>query len=168
MQPDVTWDGDSQQRFLDRIAAESARLGRLVDDLLDFSAIESVFVNLLNNAFGHNPPGTQVRVSAGSGPAEVAISVQDDGQGMPPELAAAPFDPARRPRASTGAGLGLSIAKGIVQAHGGMLEPAVLSKGTCFSVYLPVEGETLEARQADRRPATEAGATGAGATGAGR
>ena len=41
MQPDVTWDGDSQQRFLDRIAAESARLGRLVDDLLDFSAIES-------------------------------------------------------------------------------------------------------------------------------
>ena len=41
LQPDVTWDRDSQQRFLDRIAAESARLGRLVDDLLDFSAIES-------------------------------------------------------------------------------------------------------------------------------
>ena len=115
MQPDVTWDRDSQQRFLDRIAAESARLGRLVDDLLDFSAIESgimrlqrdwcdirlvieaaiaclppenakavtlacdpglpvvwadhdrmeqVFVNLLNNAFGHNPPGTVVEVTA--------------------------------------------------------------------------------------------------------
>jgi len=70
---------------------------------------------------------------------------------------AAPFDPARRPRASTGAGLGLSIAKGIVQAHGGMLEPAALAKGTCFSVYLPVEGETLEARQTDRKPATGAG-----------
>src|SRR5579864_7046510 len=115
MLKDVTWDGDSQQRFLDRIAAESARLGRLVDDLLDFSAIESgilrlqrdwcdiglvldaavaclppagaamievvcdpslpvvwadhdrleqVFVNLLDNAIGHNPPGTQVRVTA--------------------------------------------------------------------------------------------------------
>ena len=115
LQTDVTWDRDSQQRFLDRIAAESARLGRLVDDLLDFSAIESgtmrlqwdwcdirlvvaaaiaclppasaalveltcdpglpvvwadhdrleqVFVNLLNNAFGHNPPGTRVRVTA--------------------------------------------------------------------------------------------------------
>jgi signal transduction histidine kinase len=192
MQPDVTWDGDSQQRFLDRIAAESARLGRLVDDLLDFSAIESgimrlqrdwcdirlvieaaiaclplpnakevtltcdpalpvvwadhdrmeqVFVNLLNNAFGHNPPGTRVRVTGEAGPAEVVISVQDDGLGLPPELAAAPFDPAHRPRTSTGAGLGLSIAKGIVQAHGGMLEPAALAKGTCFSVYLPVEGE---------------------------
>ena len=192
LQPDVTWDRDSQQRFLDRIAAESARLGRLVDDLLDFSAIESgimrlqrdwcdirlvieaaiaclppehakevtldcdaglpvvwadhdrmeqVFVNLLNNAFGHNPPGTKVQVTAEAGPAEVVISVQDDGLGLPPELAAAPFEPARRPRTSTGAGLGLSIAKGIVQAHGGMLEPATVAKGTCFSVYLPVEGE---------------------------
>ncbi len=230
LQPDVTWDGDSQQRFLDRIAAESARLGRLVDDLLDFSAIESgimrlqrdwcdirlvleaaiaclprdnaasvsltcdaglpvvwadhdrmeqVFVNLLNNAFGHNPPGTQVEVTVVAGPCEVAISVLDDGLGMPPELAAAPFEPARRPRTtatthppatttttthatasngasdgrtgsrkSAGAGLGLSIAKGIVQAHGGRLELTALPKGTCFSVYLPVEAEVLEAARA--------------------
>jgi signal transduction histidine kinase len=41
LQQDVTWDTESQQRFLSRIAAESARLGRLVNDLLDFSAIES-------------------------------------------------------------------------------------------------------------------------------
>ena len=242
LQPDVTWDGDSQQRFLDRIAAESARLGRLVDDLLDFSAIESglmrlqpdwcdirlvleaaiaclprdnaasvsltcdaglpvvwadhdrmeqVFVNLLNNACGHNPPGTRVQVIAVAGLGEVAISVIDDGLGMPPELAVAPFEPARRPRTTTtttttattqttvattsngtsrvasngasqgtsnesthgrasssknaGAGLGLSIAKGIVQAHGGRLELTALPKGTCFSVYLPVEAEVLDA-----------------------
>jgi len=216
LQPDVTWDGDSQQRFLDRIAAESARLGRLVDDLLDFSAIESgimrlqrdwcdirlvieaaigcqppdhaestelacdailpvvwadhdrmeqVFVNLLNNAFGHNPPGTRVRVIVEAGPAEVVISVLDDGLGMPPELAVAPFEPARRPRLavaasngssgsgssgssgrkSAGAGLGLSIARGIVHAHGGRLELAAQPKGTCFRVYLPVEAEVLEA-----------------------
>ncbi|HEY2491068.1 MAG TPA: ATP-binding cassette domain-containing protein, partial [Streptosporangiaceae bacterium] len=144
LQPDVTWDRESQQRFLDRIAAESARLGRLVDDLLDFSAIESgimrlqrdwcdirlvieaaiaclppehakevtldcdtglpvvwadhdrmeqVFVNLLNNAFGHNPPGTRVQVTVEAGAAEVVISVLDDGLGLPPELAAAPFEP---------------------------------------------------------------------------
>ena len=148
MQPDVTWDRESQQRFLDRIAAESARLGRLVDDLLDFSAIESgtmrlqgdwcdirlvleaaiaclppasaasvvlscdpslpvvwadhdrmeqVFVNLLNNAFRHNPPGTRVRVTADHRMSEVVISVLDDGDGMSPELAATPFEPARRP-----------------------------------------------------------------------
>ncbi len=46
MAPDVTWDGESEQRFLNRIAAESARLGRLVDDLLDFSAIESATLRL--------------------------------------------------------------------------------------------------------------------------
>ncbi len=217
MQPDVTWDGDSQQRFLDRIAAESARLGRLVDDLLDFSAIESgimrlqrdwcdiplvleaaiaclpqsstasvsvacdpglpvvwadhdrleqVFVNLLHNAISHNPPGTRVRVSAaaktadgwnggavaggrngsavagGTTAAEVVINVTDDGAGMPEERTAAPFEPARRRRdRSAGAGLGLSIAKGIVEAHGGRIELQCLPRGTCFRVRLPVEAD---------------------------
>jgi signal transduction histidine kinase/ABC-type multidrug transport system ATPase subunit len=218
MQPDVTWDRESQQRFLDRIAAESARLGRLVDDLLDFSAIESgtmrlqwdwcdirlvveaaiaclppasaasvvlscepslpvvwadhdrmeqVFVNLLNNAFGHNPPGTQVHVTAGQRMSEVVISVLDDGIGMPPELVAAPFEAARRPRPrngqasgkrngagnghrkSAGAGLGLSIAKGIVQAHGGRIELTPLPKGTSFRVYLPIEAEVDAGRLAE-------------------
>ena len=46
MAPDVTWDGDSEKRFLSRIGAESARLNRLVDDLLDFSAIESSTMRL--------------------------------------------------------------------------------------------------------------------------
>jgi two-component system, OmpR family, sensor kinase len=91
-------------------------------------------------------------VSAGADPeSEVVISVTDDGRGMPPELAAAPFEPARRQRANPGAnpgtsGLGLSIAKGIVQAHGGRIElvqPA--AAGTCFRVRLPVEAEILDA-----------------------
>ena len=46
LQPDVSWDAESQQRFLTRIAAESSRLGRLVDDLLRFSAIESGVLQL--------------------------------------------------------------------------------------------------------------------------
>ncbi len=192
MQPDVTWDGDSQRRFLARIAAESARLGRLVDDLFDFSAIESgilrlqqdwcdiplvveaaiaclppataeaveaefdpglpvvwadhdrleqVFVNLLDNALGHNPPGTRVNIGAKAhGPAGVTITVADDGSGMPDELAAAPFEPMRRRRSRTaGAGLGLSIARGIVHAHGGLLELDRPAVGTRFRLWLPVE-----------------------------
>ena len=196
MQPDVTWDRDSQQRFLDRIAAESARLGRLVDDLLDFSAIESgimrlqrdwcdirlvleaaiaclppehakavtlncdtglpvvwadhdrmeqVFVNLLNNAFGHNPPGTRVRVTADGRPAEVVISVLDDG-GWACRLSwpRAPFEPASAagPRASDGrrASACPSPRASCRRTAAGSSSTA-LSKGTCFSVYLPVEGE---------------------------
>jgi signal transduction histidine kinase/ABC-type multidrug transport system ATPase subunit len=194
MQPDVTWDGDSQQRFLARIAAESARLGRLVDDLLDYSAIESgimrlqrdwcdirlvleaaiaclpqehaasvrltcdgnlpvvwadhdrmeqVFVNLLNNAFGHNPRGTRVSVTAmieKAGQEQVAISVLDDGIGMPST------HDGSSPRKTAGAGLGLSISKGIVQAHDGRFEVTTGSntRGTCFTVYLPVEAEVLD------------------------
>jgi signal transduction histidine kinase len=192
LQPDVTWDSESQQRFLARIAAESARLGRLVDDLLDFSAIElgimrlhrdwcdiglvleaaadclpsaaakaveircdedmpviwadhdrleQVFVNLLGNATGHNPPGTRVTIGArADGPGPVTITVADDGCGMPPEVAAAPFEPRRARRGKTsGAGLGLSIARGIVTAHGGQIELGTAATGTTFVVRLPVE-----------------------------
>ncbi len=46
-QTDVSWDESSQQRFLDSIASESARMGRLVGDLLDFSAIDSGVLRLL-------------------------------------------------------------------------------------------------------------------------
>jgi signal transduction histidine kinase/ABC-type multidrug transport system ATPase subunit len=192
MQPDVTWDGDSQQRFLERIGAESARLGRLVGDLLDFSAIESgilrlqqdwcdiglvldaaiaclppadaamievecdsslpvvwadhdrleqVFVNLLDNAIGHNPQGTHVSVSAArAGQGGIAVSVLDDGVGMPSEIASATFEPMRRRRTPTaGAGLGLAIAKGIVEAHGGRIELEQPGKGTLFRIHLPIE-----------------------------
>jgi signal transduction histidine kinase/ABC-type sulfate/molybdate transport systems ATPase subunit len=221
MQPDVTWDGESQQRFLDRIAAESARLGRLVDDLLDFSAIESgvmrfqqdwcdislvvqaavsclpssqaagvavrcdrelpavwadhdrleqVFLNLLNNAFRHNPLGTRVTVVArnlpvpgaeetsnGAPAAQVEISVIDDGPGFPRELARAPFDSARRHRSnSAGAGLGLSIARGIVEAHGGAIE-LVSTAGTVFRICLPVEGTAGAQPAADSHSPADTG-----------
>jgi signal transduction histidine kinase len=211
LQTDVTWDSDSQHRFLGRISAESARLGRLVGDLLDFSAIESgilrlqhdwcdialvleaavaclpqpgaamvetvchpalpavwadhdrleqVFVNLLDNAIRHNPPGTHVSVTAepGSG-GEVVISVCDDGSGLPQDLAAAPFEPKQRGHsASARAGLGLSIAHGIVAAHGGQIQPGRTARGASFEIRLPVEapGRADDASPADGTPHTDA------------
>ncbi|HET9897171.1 MAG TPA: ATP-binding cassette domain-containing protein [Streptosporangiaceae bacterium] len=192
LQPDVTWDAESQQRFLTQIAAESARLGRLVDDLLDFSAIElgilrlqpdwcdikfvleaavaclppdgrhmvridcapglpviwadhdrleQVFVNLLGNAIGHNPPGTEVTVRAEPvHRAQVSITVADEGVGLPADIALAPFEPRRLRSSKTGgAGLGLSITRGIVTAHGGRLEVKPSAAGASFAVTLPVE-----------------------------
>src|SRR5207247_7437302 len=80
-------------------------------------------------------------VTAGPGRGgEVVIGVSDDGPGLPPDLAAAPFEPKRRGHsASAGAGLGLSIAHGIVVAHGGRIRPRRPAKGTSFEIRLPVE-----------------------------
>ena len=191
LQRDVTWDTETQQRFLARIAAESSRLGRLVNDLLDFSAIESgifrlecdwcdlplvidaavavlppasapmvevkaapglpaiwadhdrleqVFVNLIGNALAHNPPGTLVQVSTEvAAPGTVTVTVADDGDGMTPELMRDPAHAGRPRKRGAGAGLGLSIAKGIVAAHGGTMELDQAPRGTCFRINLPIE-----------------------------
>jgi len=83
------------------------------------------------------------------------VRVADDGEGLPPELsravteAAGQRDPRwhdvlaagtiRPRRRASGAGLGLSIASGIVAAHGGRLELEPAERGTCFLVTLPIE-----------------------------
>ncbi|HEY1344959.1 MAG TPA: HAMP domain-containing sensor histidine kinase, partial [Streptosporangiaceae bacterium] len=107
----------------------------------DHDRLEQVFVNLLDNALRHNPPGTRVSVTAGTGQSgEIVVAVSDDGAGLPPDLAAAPFEPKRRGHsASAGAGLGLSIAQGIVAAHAGQIRSAGTRKGTSFEIRLPVE-----------------------------
>ncbi len=190
---DVTWDDESKARFLDRISTEAARMGRLVGDLLDFSAMESgllrlqhdwcdlalvleaavsclppkwaeavtvgcpaavgpvwgdhdrleqVFVNLLENAFRHNPPGVKVRVDAVlEATGTVAVRVADDGPGIPPDLVPHIFEArVQHQGRSPGAGLGLSIARGIVRAHAGDISLEQTVGGTCFLVRLPVEG----------------------------
>jgi signal transduction histidine kinase/ABC-type multidrug transport system ATPase subunit len=189
-QPDVEWDAPSQERFLTAIVRESARMSRLVADLLDSSALtsgvlrlqcdwcdlpvvlasvmacvgetdavewssdpglepiwgdhdrlEQVFVNLVENALRHTPPGTAVRVRAGHGdrPGTVTVRVADRGPGLPPGEAERLFEPYVRGRdGGPGAGLGLSIARGIVEAHGGTLGVEPVPVGTCFLVTLPV------------------------------
>jgi signal transduction histidine kinase len=127
----------------------------------DHDRLEQVFVNLVGNALGHNPPGTKVVVTAMSsdlgpdGPGTVTVRVADDGEGLPPELARAVTEAAgqrdprwhdvlasgimRPRRRGSGAGLGLSIASGIVAAHGGRIELEPTERGTCFLVTLPIE-----------------------------
>jgi signal transduction histidine kinase len=71
---------------------------------------------------------------------ELVVSVRDDGTGLPHGLAAAPFQPGRRSEvASAGSGLGLSIARAIVDAHGGWIELETLERGTGFCIHLPIE-----------------------------
>lgn len=119
----------------------------------DHDRLEQVLLNLLSNAFRHNPAGTRVRVCAGELPgaptsspdvtpteAQVELTVTDAGPGFPEVLARSPFESTRRHRsASSGAGLGLSIARGIVEAHRGRIELAWVPIGTAFRIVLPVE-----------------------------
>jgi nitrogen-specific signal transduction histidine kinase len=83
-----------------------------------------------------------VRVAAVAAAQHVEVTVADDGTGLSPDMARAPFEPARRRRGPTsGAGLGLSIARGIVAAHGGRIELVAQPRGTCFRICLPIEAE---------------------------
>jgi len=80
-----------------------------------------VLANLLDNASRHAPPGTVITVAAGLRGDRVAVAVTDTGPGVPPEERQAIFD--RFVRFDTGGrtGLGLTIARTFVEAHGGRI-----------------------------------------------
>jgi PAS domain S-box-containing protein len=98
--------------------------------------------NLLDNALKFTPAGGQVRVDVCAREGGVAVDVSDTGPGIPPEHQAHVFDRfwqgSKTQRAS--AGLGLSIAKGIIEAHHGSLRvESALGRGTTFTFVLPLE-----------------------------
>jgi signal transduction histidine kinase len=109
--------------------------------------ISRVLQNLVSNAIRHTPADGRVHVTAGlSGAGEVLVTVEDSGAGIPPEALPKIFDRfyrgevsrVRADNAHGGGGLGLTIAKGLVEAHGGQID--VRSKpgqGSLFSFTLP-------------------------------
>jgi len=121
-----------------------ALVGEVADDvdpvLIDAARIQRVLRNLLENALRHTPAGgTIVLCSRREGDA-VAVEVADDGEGIAPDDLPRVFersfrgDPARtRPGGDepAGAGLGLTIARGLVEAHGGRIRvESALGRGT--------------------------------------
>jgi two-component system OmpR family sensor kinase len=110
----------------------------------DHDRLCQVVVNLVENALRHTPEGTAVQVAlAAPDPATLQLRVSDDGPGLSPESLEELFLPWRRgvnaDRSRGGAGLGLSIARGIVEAHGGTVTVEPTTAGTTFLVRLPVE-----------------------------
>jgi signal transduction histidine kinase len=125
------------------------RLRCHVDDdvapvLGDRDRLEQVLSNLIGNALKFTPPEGEVRLSAERTPRArdaIEITIVDTGSGIPADQVAHVFDrfwqADRRGRA--GAGLGLSIAKGIVEAHGGEIRvESRVGEGTTFRVELPL------------------------------
>ncbi len=86
---------------------------------LDYVQVDQVLSNLLENAFKYAPPGSEIRVVARQVNGAVRVSVIDHGPGIPPEERERVFD--RFYRGARGIGLGLAVARGLVEAHGGKI-----------------------------------------------
>jgi signal transduction histidine kinase len=109
----------------------------------DRNRLKQVLVNLLDNAIKYTPRGGTVDVSVQSHAGLVLLSVRDDGIGVPAEHHEDIFRRFFRmstDRGQTGAGLGLSIARSICQAHGGTLNVrSTFGEGSEFRMELPIE-----------------------------
>lgn len=100
-----------------------------------------VVQNLLANAIRHTPDDGTVRVEASRQPGAVRLSIEDGGEGIPAEALERIFDPFWRgdsARSGTGAGLGLTLAKRIVESLGGQIQvQSAPDRGSRFAVLLP-------------------------------
>jgi signal transduction histidine kinase len=130
-------DAKRQHLDVDIGAADATGLG-------DASRLQQVFWNLLSNAVKFTPPGGAVRVRLAYRDAgNVALTVEDTGEGVPSEFLPLVFERFRQAataiRGRAGLGLGLSIAKELVEMHGGSIAAASAGRGegSTFSVTLP-------------------------------
>jgi two-component system sensor histidine kinase KdpD len=92
---------------------------------LDYVLIDEVLANLVENAVKYTPPGSEIGIRASKTNGAVRVEVADRGPGFPPEALPRLFDPFYRVRregqTARGTGLGLAVAKGLVEAHGGQI-----------------------------------------------
>lgn len=105
----------------------------------DAERLHQVFVNLVDNAVRHSPPGGRVAVLGRRNRGTVAVEVLDEGPGIPEEEAARVFDrfyrlDHARSHSDGGSGLGLSIARWIVDLHGGNIRAEARSPHGCRMV----------------------------------
>jgi signal transduction histidine kinase len=111
----------------------------------DSVRLQQVLANLLDNALRHTPSGGRVRMVVVAAAATVRIQVSDTGEGIPPDQLNAVFERFHRVDASRvssdggGSGLGLTIARAIVNDHGGTLEATSegSGRGATFAVTVP-------------------------------
>jgi PAS domain S-box-containing protein len=132
--------------IVDRVGFKRVTLSedRPVTVSVDPERIERVLTNLIANALKYSPPFRPVVVDVAHGPDEAVVSVSDQGGGIPPEELSRLFQRFTRgregPKAdSSGLGLGLYIARLIVEAHGGRIRvESEVGKGSRFFFSLPL------------------------------
>ncbi|HWE45950.1 MAG TPA: sensor histidine kinase KdpD [Caulobacteraceae bacterium] len=134
------------ERTLERDFAPSLSMVKADPGLL-----EQAVVNILENAVSYSPDKSRIEVAAHEDPDEVVISIEDQGRGIPRGELERVFDKFRRLDVPTdrgkSAGLGLSIAKGFVEAMGGRIaavSPVTATGGTRLLISLPKSIRTHE------------------------
>lgn len=116
--------------------------------MIDQGLLEQAVVNILENAIAYSPDGSTIELAAYEDRGSVVISIEDQGKGIPTEELERVFDKFRRmeqpsdrsPGGVKGAGLGLAISKGFVEANGGRIaaaSPIADGKGTRVLISLP-------------------------------
>ncbi len=140
---------DTLESFSELAKRQSIRLEGAVDPgvgpvVMDSRRIGRVLANLVGNAIRYTPAGGSVSIRAAPASGGVRVEVSDSGMGIAAQDAPYIFQrfyrgEKSRSRASGGAGLGLAIAKGIVEAHGGQIGFTSRPEGgTCFYFELPL------------------------------
>jgi heavy metal sensor kinase len=127
---------------------------------VDRLVIRQALINLVDNAIKYTPPGGSVRIVVQDGGPGPTVDVADTGPGIPPEHRARLFDrfyriDKARSRDLGGAGLGLSIARWAVEAHGGRIDlESVEGRGSTFRITL-LHAEGSESCRAPRSAETK-------------
>jgi signal transduction histidine kinase len=114
--------------------------------LFDFVRVDQVLTNLIENAIKYTPPGTPIEISTRCRDQVVEVTVSDEGPGVARQHLARLFDRFYRVSGTgqpQGIGLGLSIARGMVQAHGGQIDAeSRLGQGLSITFTLPLTAGT--------------------------
>ncbi len=139
------------------IVADYADVARVE---IDPDAIESVLLNLFNNAIDAMPAGGNLYVSTISDPDRIGVIVADGGVGMDRETRSRIFAPFFSTRSEGGgtSGLGLSVSLQVVENHGGTIDvESSPGEGSVFTVWLPTAWPAFEAPASSAAPATQPG-----------
>lgn len=147
---DLLWTAHDAMR--DRYAEKGVNLlvdvagGAGLTVVVDRTRIGQVLANLLTNALRHTPPGGLVKLSASRAGTEAALTVSDSGDGITAEQLSHVFErfyrgDTARTRDRTGTGIGLTISKAIIDAHGGNLTATSHGPGhgAQFTAFLPLD-----------------------------
>jgi signal transduction histidine kinase len=133
--------GSFEAQARDKGIRLEGRAGTLPEIEVDRLRIGEVLTNLLSNALRHTPRGGEVVVTAAVTDDGIEFSIADTGSGIAHEQLPHVFDRFSRAPDSPGAGLGLAIAKSLVEAHGGEIRAKSEPTGTTITFSVPLRRE---------------------------